>query len=100
MKSVPCLCDKRNDIRCDDVHCDLAGPGSPGDRNQCRVCWLRLRKPPASPKTLPRSAPCWYLGEIVDKKGCSCPAKWLRQCAIHKVCNLDQCKNCPDYEAT
>jgi hypothetical protein len=26
---------------CDEAHCDIAGPGSPG-KKECRVCWLRL----------------------------------------------------------
>lgn len=97
MKRIPCLCDGRIDIRCDATHCDIAGPGQPGNPNECRVCWLRLQRPPSS-GTMRRSLPCLYLGKVVDKQGCTCPAKWLRHCDIHKVCNLDQCKNCPDYE--
>lgn len=31
--------------RCDDAHCDIAGPGAPGKR-ECRLCWLRLGNPP------------------------------------------------------
>ncbi len=34
-----CFCKGRKDIRCDDTHCDIAGPGSPGNANECRVCW-------------------------------------------------------------
>jgi hypothetical protein len=41
----PCLCDHRADIRCDETHCDIAGPGAPQDANQCRVCWNRLGRP-------------------------------------------------------
>jgi hypothetical protein len=44
MKDIPCLCDGRTDIRCTEHHCDLAGPGEPGNPNECRVCWLRLGK--------------------------------------------------------
>ncbi|MGH7174648.1 MAG: hypothetical protein ACRELG_30655 [Gemmataceae bacterium] len=94
---VPCLCDGRTDIRCDGQHCDLAGPGEAGNANECRVCWLRLNRPP--PHESRRTAPCLFLGDIVDKRGCACPAKWLRRCAVHDICNLDQCKICPDYEA-
>lgn len=36
------MCDGRTDIRCDETHCDIAGPGAVGDSNNCRVCWLRL----------------------------------------------------------
>lgn len=100
MKHQPCLCDGRADIRCDAEHCDLAGAGQPGNASECRVCWLRLNRPPPAPSERRRAAPCLFLGEVVDKRGCICPAKWIRICAIHKVCNLDQCKNCPDYEAT
>gem|GEM_PF-2959618 len=116
MKDVPCLCDRRNDIRCDPTHCDLAGPGQAGNPNECRVCWLRLKKVSSETKgseenhrtsplasgsaRLTRILPCLYLGEVLDKQGCACPARWLRACAIHKVCNLQQCKICPDYEET
>ncbi|HTU90066.1 MAG TPA: hypothetical protein VMF69_08210 [Gemmataceae bacterium] len=109
MKQTRCLCSIRSDIRCDDGHCDIAGPGQPGNPNQCRVCWLRLNKPssPGRPSLSSgtgvlagRSSPCLFLGELLDKLGCSCPAKWIRSCAIHKVCNLDRCKSCPDYEET
>lgn len=39
-----CLCTRRADIVCNDFHCDLAGPGSPYNANECRVCWNRLGK--------------------------------------------------------
>ena len=80
----------------------MAGPGQPGNPNECRICWLRLNKPISvdRPSDGVRSSPCLFLGEVLDKLGCSCPAKWIRACAIHKVCNLDQCKSCPDYEET
>lgn len=35
---------------CDDTHCDIAGPGAPGDTRQCRVCWLRLGGGPQAAK--------------------------------------------------
>jgi hypothetical protein len=100
MNKTRCLCSIRPDIRCDTSHCDIAGPGQPGNPNQCRICWLRLNKPPsvARPSGGTRWSPCLFLGEVLDKLGCSCPAKWIRTCAIHKVCNLDQCKSCSDYE--
>ena len=41
---VPCLCDLHPDIRCDATHCAIAGPGSPGNPHECRVCWIRLGK--------------------------------------------------------
>lgn len=46
MRDKPCLCDGRADIRCDAAHCDIAGPGEPGNPNSCRVCWKRLSQPP------------------------------------------------------
>lgn len=95
---IPCLCDDRTDVRCDAWHCDLAGPGAPGDVNQCRVCWLRLQQPEL-PAREQRTAPCLFLGEVLDQLGCPCPARWLRRCEIHKVCTLEQCKVCPDYHA-
>lgn len=42
MEKLPCLCDGRKDIRCVAEHCDIAGPGSPGNPNECRICWRRL----------------------------------------------------------
>ncbi len=96
MKDLPCLCDGRSGIRCDETHCDLAGPGKPGDANQCRVCWLRLgsvERPSAR-----RSLPCLYLGAVKDQLKCPCPQHWLRACELHAECTLRQCKVCPDYE--
>lgn len=46
MTRLPCLCDGRADIRCSADRCNIAGPGEPGNPNQCRPCWLRLGKPP------------------------------------------------------
>lgn len=40
-----CLCTHRVDIRCEEGHCDIAGPGEPNNPNQCRICWIRLGKP-------------------------------------------------------
>jgi hypothetical protein len=103
MNTLRCLCSNRKDIRCDATHCDLAGPGKPGDPNECRICWLRLNQPllfgrEQKAQGEERRSPCLYLGDVLDKRGCACPAKWLRSCALHKVCNLQQCKICPDYE--
>jgi hypothetical protein len=39
-----------------------------------------------------------FLGEVLDTLRCPCPAKWLRACAVHKVCTLDGCKTCADYQ--
>lgn len=98
MYGVPCLCDGRIGMRCDEQYCDLAGPGAPDNPNQCRVCWLRLNQPP--PAEPQRAMPCLFLGDIVDQRGCACPARWLRECVIHHICTLDKCKSCPQYEAT
>jgi hypothetical protein len=95
MNQPPCLCTGRSDIRCDAGHCDLAGPGAPGDADQCRVCWLRLNQPAPAPQ---RVLPCLFLGPVLNRLGCDCPRQWLRQCELHKVCTLEQCKQCPDYE--
>jgi hypothetical protein len=123
MKDIPCLCDGRSGIRCDETHCDLAGPGRPGEANECRVCWLRLATRSPLPCThgrgessfspLPRSGgegrergvslvrrslPCVYLGDVKDRVNCPCPKMWVRACALHSECTLEQCKVCPDYE--
>lgn len=54
MKYLPCLCDGRDDIRCDAAHCDIAAAGEPGNPNQCRVCWLRLQRPAVQAPSLAR----------------------------------------------
>lgn len=41
----PCLCTGREDISCDDAHCDIACPGEPCNPERCHLCWLRLGKP-------------------------------------------------------
>jgi hypothetical protein len=46
----------------------------------------------------PRSLPCLFLGEVLDKLGCACPGRWLRACAVHGRCTLQVCKVCPDYQ--
>lgn len=94
---MTCLCTGRTDIVCNAVHCDLAGPGAPGDANECRICWLRLGSV-GNLSRRERNQPCLFLGEVMDKLDCPCPAQWLRACAIHKVCTLTQCKICVDYQ--
>jgi hypothetical protein len=81
--------------------CD--GNHAPG---QCRVCWLYdndaayralwagVEPAPAAP----RSLPCIFLGAVIAQDGCPCPARWLRGCAVHGVCRLEQCKSCNDYQ--
>lgn len=56
MNDIPCLCDGRTDIVCTEDHCDIAGPGEPGNANSCRVCWHRLGKPvPKGPSFLQKA---------------------------------------------
>jgi hypothetical protein len=50
-----------------------------------------------------RNAPCICLGEVVDKVGCNCPARWLRKCALGHgdeglVSIGTHCKTCDDYD--
>lgn len=102
-----CLCSNRSDIRCDDVWCDLAGPGEPGNPNQCRICWLRLKKI----HNLIRSRlPCSHLGEATGEMlSCStCPSSVrikVYNCNLHSRCVLGTtipstqgCVNCPDHQ--
>jgi hypothetical protein len=52
----------------------------------------------AAPKPSPRALPCVYLGEVLDKRNCPCPGKWLRRCELYQTCTLESCKKCVDYE--
>lgn len=78
------------------------GPEIPG----CRVCWLYHHDPAyralwdgtPPPAPAPRSLPCVYLGEILDRLGCACPGRWVRGCGLHGSCTLERCKACPDYD--
>ncbi len=48
--------------------------------------------------SVPRSLACVYLGDVIDRRGCPCPGKWLRRCGLHGTCTVEVCKSCPDYE--
>lgn len=51
---------------------------------------------------------CIYLGDIIDRAGCNCPARWIRECDKHGKCTLRNQGNglhscmdeCPDYNST
>jgi hypothetical protein len=64
----------------------------------CGVCFICCN-PGRPPQAAPRSLPCIYLGGVLDRLGCACPAKWQRACGVHAHCTLEACKTCPDYEA-
>jgi hypothetical protein len=99
-------------MSCDGKHPGRTARRGPYTEEQCRLCWLRLNEPafgaagdaPGGSGNLglpgqSRSLPCLYLGEVVDRLGCPCPGKWVRGCALHRVCTLEVCKACRDYEA-
>lgn len=53
----------------------------------------------APPKRSPRGLPCAYLGEVTDKRGCNCPGRWKRKCALHGEITIgDNCGTCGDYD--
>jgi hypothetical protein len=85
--------------------CDRCQVGRPYTPDQCRACWLFHNDAPyralwgESRAAPPRSLPCVWLGEVIDRGQCPCPAKWARACAVHGVCTVEICKTCPDYEA-
>lgn len=99
--------------------CDRVRFRAPYTADQCRLCWLyhhdaayhRLWGGDGSVQAVmtegtdpltdrpSRSEPCIYLGDILDKLDCACPARWVRGCAVHQTCTLQRCKTCPDYEA-
>lgn len=87
-----CLCTNRKDIHCDESHCDLAGPGQPGNPNQCRTCWVRLGRPRTQHSEIQQSpllavkptlgyGPGTELMKLLEslgikkKAGCGCAAK-------------------------
>lgn len=108
-----CFCTNRTDIRCDDTHCDIAGPGSPNNGNECRVCWNRLglnpalhgrvvEQPPALtsslrryPLTFRKQHPCIHLGDFTgETRDCifcggakNIP---LRACALYGECTTEK----------
>ncbi len=69
-------------------------PGKP----PCAFCQSRGAGQTPLPTTSERSLPCIYLGNVLDRQGQMCPARWLRQCDLHQLCTLQDCKNCPDYQ--
>jgi hypothetical protein len=75
-------------------------PGRP----PCAHCLSRvpqvavLATPGPLPANVGRHLPCLYLGPVMEQGGCPCPARWLRHCDLHRVCTLEQCKTCPDYQ--
>lgn len=85
-----CLCTFRDDIRCDAVHCDIAGPGAPGNANSCPICWDRLRGKGGG--DAPR-AKCAHLGAPT---GATVPCASCRgrvelkvfACGVHGRCTL------------
>lgn len=73
--------------------------------NRCRLCWLyqydadyRNFWDASDTPVPPRSAPCIFLGEVIDKLNCPCPNRWVRKCEIHQTCTIAQCKVCEDYQ--
>lgn len=56
------------------------------------------RRRPGPPRQT-RTVPCFYLGPVVDRRGCGCAARWTRGCAVHGTTTIERCKRCPDYEA-
>jgi hypothetical protein len=93
--------------RCNGQHPGREARPGPYSLDQCRLCWLALndsayrQEPPAVPDPPPhasRSLPCLHLGEVIDRLGCPCPGRWLRQCGVHGTTTVQQCKQCPDYE--
>jgi hypothetical protein len=94
--------------------CNHAGQAPQPDT--CRVCFWYVHSQqyralwasgepaefglaPEQPTGPARSLPCIYLGEVTDRLGCACPARWLRGCALHGTCTIERCKACPDYDA-
>jgi hypothetical protein len=62
-----------------------------------RALWDGL---PIPQETTPegKNLPCLFLGKVIDKLDCPCPGKWIRTCGVKKVCTIEQCKLCTDYQ--
>src|SRR4051794_12462529 len=79
---------------------------SPGvDAGTCQRCYCRDHEPvaPAAPAR-PRTLECFHLGDVLDRRGCHCPVKWLRECDVHGRCTLGDaaagaacCATCREY---
>ncbi len=86
--------------------CAGARRGEPYTPDQCRLCWLCHNDPAyvnlgvgTEFSTQKRSLPCIFLGAVMDRLDCPCPARWIRSCELHGSCTLNECKTCADYEA-
>lgn len=79
-------------------------PCSCDDVRRCRLCWLfhhdeRYRALwNENERMVERRALCVHLGRVVDRLGCPCERRWKRQCDLHEITTLDQCRTCGDYE--
>lgn len=94
--------------RCDDLHCDIAGPGEPGNPNQCRICWIRLGRNPLV-VSKPKPKPCIHLGQSNNRFALcnTCNGKVqikLHNCKVHGQCSPNKilsdvasCQHCSDY---
>jgi hypothetical protein len=86
----PCTCDR------------LPPAGQPYSPDYCRLCWLYHHDPAYralwGEGQTGRSLPCIHLGEVIDRRGCLCPGRWLRQCGLFGTTTIEQCKECGDYQ--
>lgn len=85
------FCQKWGAHRCDESHCDIAGPGEPGNPNQCRPCWLRLGKPPVNGPSMVRRA--WNYAQAIYNhvrrgKPVVSEEEALRRLALCEACEL------------
>ena len=117
-----CICDSRPEVRCGLDHCDLAGPGAPGDPSQCRICYIRLGGDPSvkSGEAPPRgqkysyrqrqSTSCLHLGSPSGERPCKlCGNRGTmiatHHCGKHGTCSVQNhigdgtrcCLSCEDY---
>jgi hypothetical protein len=98
--------------------CDTRRPFDP--RLDCRQCWLGQDPGPRGQQwralqeariyNLPEpvakrvTKECIHLGPIQDRLNCGCPQKWIRTCAVHARCTLNDptagvavCASCANY---
>ena len=88
-------------------------PDGPPQPESCRICFLYANEPVYQKlydamviPSAERSLECFFLGDVIDNRGCNCPSRWKRVCDIFGACTLGDaeagvqvCSLCKRYSA-